>query len=383
VAYVGAGTVEFIADGSEGLRSGAYWFMEMNTRLQVEHPVTEAITGLDLVEWQFRIAAGETLPLTQDRVPLRGHAVEARIYAEDPSRGFLPSTGTLLALQFPDGVRVDTGVERGSAITPYYDPMIAKMIAHAPTREVALDKLAVGLEHTVAAGPHTNLALLAALCRSEKFRSGTFDTGFIERNLTTLAGDADNRAVAALGAATLLARDMARIEQSLDRAADMPPSPWDRTDGFQLNGRRVTTLSLSVDGEPVEAHVTFGEGALVVAVDGATAALDATAIEGPDAIYVLRRGRQIVVKRADLGAGDLDRGSGDGQIKAPMHGKVLALLVGDGEQVVKGQRLAIIEAMKMEHALTAPRDGRVAGIAVTAGSQVAEGAKLMIVEAAD
>src|SRR4029079_8035689 len=164
VGYVGAGTVEFIADGSEGLRPGAYWFMEMNTRLQVEHPVTEAITGLDLVEWQFRIASGETLPLTQDRVPVQGHAVEARIYAEDPARGFLPSTGTLLALQFPEGVRVDTGVAKGSAITPHYDPMIAKMIAHAPTREAALDKLASALEHTIAAGPYTNLAMLSGLC---------------------------------------------------------------------------------------------------------------------------------------------------------------------------------------------------------------------------
>jgi 3-methylcrotonyl-CoA carboxylase alpha subunit len=261
--------------------------------------------------------------------------------------------------------------------------MIAKMIAHAPTREAALDKLGAALDHTVAAGPHTNLALLSGLRRAGEFRAGRFDTGFIERNMTTLVGSSDERAAAAVGAATLLARDMARIEQSLDHASDTPPSPWDATDGFQLTGRRIATLSLSVDGEPTEAHVTFGEGAPAVAVDGVSAALDATAIEGPDAIYVLRRGRQIVVRRADLGAGDLDRGSGDGQIKAPMHGKVLALLVADGEQVVKGQRLAIIEAMKMEHALTAPRDGRIAGIAVAAGSQVAEGAKLMIVEAAD
>ncbi len=186
VGYVGAGTVEFIADGSNGLRPDGYWFMEMNTRLQVEHPVTEAITGLDLVEWQFRIAAGESLPLTQDDVPLQGHAVEARIYAEDPARGFLPSTGTLLALQFPDGVRVDTGVAQGSAITPYYDPMIAKMIAHAPTREAALDRLASALERTIAAGPYTNLALLAALCRAAEFRAGNFDTGFIERHMATL-----------------------------------------------------------------------------------------------------------------------------------------------------------------------------------------------------
>src|SRR5712671_601755 len=312
VGYVGAGTVEFIADGSAGLRSGGFWFMEMNTRLQVEHPVTEAITGLDLVEWQFRIAAGEALPLRQDGVPLRGHAVEARIYAEDPARGFLPSTGTLLALRFPDGVRVDTGVTEGGAITPYYDPMIAKMIAHAPTREAALDKLAAALEHTIAAGPHTNLALLAALCRTDGFRGGTFDTGFIERNLATLGGGRGDRAAAAFGAAKLLARETARIAENLDRAPDVPVSPWDATDGFQLAGVRATTLPLLVDGEPVDAHVTYGAHGSTVAVDGVPAALDAIAIEAADAIYVLRQGRQTVVRRADLGSGDLDHADGDG-----------------------------------------------------------------------
>ena len=383
VGYIGAGTVEFIADGSKGLRPDGYWFMEMNTRLQVEHPVTEAVTGLDLVEWQFRIAAGEKLPFGQDRVPLQGHAVEARIYAEDPARGFLPSTGTLLALQFPDGVRVDTGVTQGSAITPYYDPMIAKMIAHAPTRIEALNKLAVALEHTVAAGPHTNLGLLAALCRSEEFREAKFDTGFIDRHLATLGGGGVDTAAAAAGAAELMACDIARIGQSLDRVRDTPASPWDTTDGFQLSGRRAITLPLLVDGETLAAEVKYGANGPTVAVDGVPAALDATAIEAADAIYVLRRGRQTVVRRADLGFGDLDRADGDGQIKAPMHGKVLALLVDNGDRVEKGQRLAIIEAMKMEHALTAPCSGCIADIAVAAGGQVAEGARLMTIEVMD
>ena len=208
VGYVGAGTVEFIADSATGLRPGGYWFMEMNTRLQVEHPVTEAVTGLDLVEWQLRIASGEKLPLSQAQVPLNGHAVEARIYAEDPERGFLPSTGALVALKFPEGVRVDTGVEQGSAISPYYDPMIAKMIAHAPTREVALDRLAQALGRTVAAGPRTNLGFLADLCRAEPFRKGAFDTGFIDRNLETLTVS-DHSAAAAFGAQQLLMQDRA------------------------------------------------------------------------------------------------------------------------------------------------------------------------------
>lgn len=379
VGYVGAGTVEFIADSAKGLRPDGYWFMEMNTRLQVEHPVTEAVTGLDLVEWQLRAASGEKLPLTQEQVPLNGHAVEARIYAEDPERGFLPSTGTLVALQFPEGVRVDTGVEQGSAITPYYDPMIAKMIVHAPTRAVALDHLALALDRTIAAGPRTNLGFLADLCRAGEFRKGAFDTGFIDRNLATLTVS-DHSAAAAFGAARLLARDTARIAGNLDPVSDILVSPWDATDGFQLSGPRTLQIPLLVDGEQASATVAYGSSGVSVAVDGMPAALDAIAVETPDAVYVLRKGRQIVVRRADVDAGDLDHADGGGEIKAPMHGKVLALLVAAGDSVVKGQRLAIIEAMKMEHALVAPRDGKVSEVAVAAGSQVAEGARLMTID---
>ena len=186
--YEGAGTIEFIADGAGGLKADGFWFMEMNTRLQVEHPVTEAVTGLDLVEWQFRIAAGEKLPLSQAQVPLDGHAVEARLYAEDPERGFLPSTGKLLALQFPqgEGLRIDTGVEAGSEVTPFYDPMIAKLIAHGKSRDEALDRLAAALDKTVVVGPRSNAGFLAALCRADEFRKGNFDTGFIDRHLAAL-----------------------------------------------------------------------------------------------------------------------------------------------------------------------------------------------------
>jgi 3-methylcrotonyl-CoA carboxylase alpha subunit len=188
VGYVGAGTVEFIAEASKGLAADRFWFMEMNTRLQVEHPVTEAVTGLDLVEWQFRVASGEPLPLAQGDVPLAGHAVEARLYAEDPEKGFLPSTGRLVALDFPsgEGIRVDAGVTAGSDVTPYYDPMIAKLIAHGRNRAEALDRLASALDRTRVAGPRTNLAFLAALVKSDGFRGEQFDTGFIERNLAAL-----------------------------------------------------------------------------------------------------------------------------------------------------------------------------------------------------
>jgi 3-methylcrotonyl-CoA carboxylase alpha subunit len=344
--------------------------------------VTEAVTGLDLVEWQFCIAAGERLPLAQEQIALRGHAVEARIYAEDPARGFLPSTGTLVALSFPEGVRVDTGVEQGSEISPHYDPMIAKMIAHAPTREAALDQLALALSGTIAAGPRTNLELLAGLCRADEFRRGNVDTGFIDRHMAALGGAEMDRAAAAFGAGRLLAQDLARIGRNFDQNPDVPASPWDATDAFQLSGIRQSAIPILVDGEPVEATLSYSSAGALVAVDGVPAALDATAIEAADAIYVLRHGRQTVVRRADVGPGDVDH-AGDGLIKAPMHGKVLALLVAEGDMVTKGQRLAIIEAMKMEHTLTAPRAGRICGIAVSKDSQVVEGAKLMAIESTD
>jgi 3-methylcrotonyl-CoA carboxylase alpha subunit len=346
----------------------------------VEHPVTEAVTGLDLVAWQFRVAAGEKLPLAQRDIPLKGHAVEARIYAEDPARGFLPSTGTLVALRFPQGVRVDTGVEQGSAISPYYDPMIAKMIAHGASRNEALQKLAVAIEATVAAGPRTNLALLSALCRAPDFQAGTFDTGFIDRHPALLGSSEPDRAAAAFGVARLLAQETARIGQAVNCQSGAPASPWDAIDGFQLSGPRQVTLPFLADGEPAEARIAYGPAGTTITVEGEAAATDATVVEA-DAIYVLRHGRQTAVRRAEAGSGDLDHADGDGQIRAPMHGKVLALLVAEGDRVEKGQRLAIVEAMKMEHALTSRRAGRVTGIAVSVGTQVAEGAGLMTIEA--
>ena len=212
VGYVGAGTVEFIADGTKGLRADAFWFIEMNTRLQVEHPVTEAVTALDLVEWQFRVASGEKLPLAQSQVRIDGHAIEARLYAEDPESGFLPSTGRIVAMELPADIRVDSGVEAGGEVTPYYDAMIAKLIAHAPTREAALDRLAAALDRTVIAGPRSNVAFLAALTRASEFRQGKVDTGFIDRNLAALGAvprKADF-AAAALGVEQLLRHKASR-----------------------------------------------------------------------------------------------------------------------------------------------------------------------------
>ena len=380
VGYVGAGTVEFIADGAKGLRPDGFWFMEMNTRLQVEHPVTEAITGQDLVEWQFRVAAGEKLPLKQSEVAPKGHAVEARLYAEDTERGFLPSTGKLIALRFPehDGIRIDTGVEEGAEVTSFYDPMIAKVIAHAPTRDEALDRLAAALDGIVAAGPRTNLAFLAALCRADGFRAGKFDTGFIDRNLDALGAvpHAIDKEAAAAGATRLITRRGTRIAVGED--PDAPASPWDATDAFQLGGARSVSVPVLVDGRLAAARIGYGEGAGVT-VDDVAADPAATVIAADDAAYVLRQGRQTIVRLVEGDALEIDHGGGDGVIRAPMHGKVLALLVEKGAQVKKGHRLAVIEAMKMEHALTAPHDGLVAEVAVEAGQQVADGARIMVV----
>ncbi|HEV2078972.1 MAG TPA: acetyl-CoA carboxylase biotin carboxylase subunit, partial [Allosphingosinicella sp.] len=252
VDYVGAGTIEFIADASEGLQADRIWFMEMNTRLQVEHPVTEAITGLDLVELQFRVASGERLPFAQEDLAIRGHAVEARLYAEDPEKEFLPSTGKLWALAFPEGegIRIDTGVEAGGEVTPYYDPMIAKLIAHAPTREEALDRLARALGETVVAGPKTNIAFLKRLCEAEEFRAGQFDTAFIDRNLEALGAVAipPDPAVVAAGALYLVERDRERLMRAAaERAGDLQ-GPWWSDDGFQLLGGREVGMPLVVDG---------------------------------------------------------------------------------------------------------------------------------------
>jgi 3-methylcrotonyl-CoA carboxylase alpha subunit len=380
VGYVGAGTVEFIVDGAKGVRADGFWFMEMNTRLQVEHPITEAITGLDLVEWQFRVAAGEALPLAQDAVPLRGHAVEARLYAEDPEKGFLPSSGRLVALEFPvaDGIRIDTGVESGAEVSPFYDPMIAKVIAHAATRDEALDKLARTLDRTIALGPRTNLGFLAALARSADFREQVFDTGFIDRNLAALGAVPQNpdRAAAACGVASLMARDADRIAA---RAAGSD-SPWDVQDAFQLSGRRTLQVPFRVDGERAVADVAYDGDRIDISVDGERAAADFIAIDGPSAVYVLRKGRQTVVKLKDAEI-DVEHLDDSGVVAAPMHGKVLAILVEAGATVAKGQRVAVIEAMKMEHSLLAPMDGTVTEVAAAVGGQVAEGAKVLVIEA--
>jgi 3-methylcrotonyl-CoA carboxylase alpha subunit len=386
VAYRGAGTVEFVADGTAGLRDDAIWFIEMNTRLQVEHPVTEQITGLDLVEWQFRIAAGEKLPLRQDQIRFSGHAVEARIYAEDPEHEFLPSTGTIVALEFPATIRVDSGVAAGDDVPPFYDPMIAKFIAHAPTRDGALDRLAQALDVTVIAGVRTNVPLLANLCRAAAFRDGKVDTGFVDRNLAALSAAArePDWAAAARGAAHLLAglaiapQDMPAHEE--DGASPEEYSPWSAGDAFQLGGKREISLPIVVDGEDAEALIAYGNAGARVTVRGAEPAADVRLFEVGAQAYILRAGRQTRVRIKDFATRSLEFGGGDNVIKAPMHGRVLVLFAAVGERVMRGQRLAVIEAMKMEHTLRAPFAGTVKELPVSTGAQVVEGAPIMVLE---
>lgn len=379
VGYVGAGTVEFIADAREGLRPNRFYFMEMNTRLQVEHPVTEAVTGLDLVELQFRVAAGERLPFGQEDLAIVGHAIEARLYAEDPESGFLPSTGKLWRVRLPEGegIRVDSGVREGDEITPYYDPMLAKVIAFGPTRPKALDRLAAALRETVIAGPKTNIGLLEELCEAKEFRAGALDTGFIDRNLDALV--MQRRPVARQAVAAGALHLLNRQAKGPSPSAATRFSPWTREDGFQLLGTRTIGVPLTIDGARQEAQLAWSASGPGLPADEAGDAGQRafTIVETGAGVVVVEDGRQTRIELYDPFAIDLEHMDEAGAIKAPMHGKLVAIFVKPGDRVEKGQRLAVIEAMKMEHVLLAPAAGEITDVAAEAGAQVAEGARLI------
>jgi 3-methylcrotonyl-CoA carboxylase alpha subunit len=382
--YRGAGTVEFIVDPNKrSYEDGSFYFLEMNTRLQVEHPVTEAVTGLDLVEWQFRIAAGEKLPLAQNDIRLKGHAVEARIYAEDPENNFLPSPGKLHGLHLAqgDGIRIDSGVEQGDEISGHYDPMIAKVIAHAPSREGALNRLAHALAHTVVAGPRANVAFLHALSMLPAVREGKADTGLIAREATALGSwphQLDCAAVAR-AAAFLIEREQKRISVRAFKRSNEKFSPWNTLDAFGFGGVRETSYALDAGGKRVTARVRFDADGMHVSVNG-TRAADCAVIEAGASAIAWHKSRQTIVTLDDDAAADTAQAGGDGVIVAPMHGKVLAVLVSAGERVTKGQRIGVIEAMKMEHAIVAPIDGEVAELAVAVGDQVTERARIAVIK---
>jgi acetyl/propionyl-CoA carboxylase alpha subunit len=351
VDYVGAGTIEFIADASDGLKPDRIWFMEMNTRLQVEHPVTESITGTDLVEWQLRVAAGETLPLQQSDLHINGHAIEVRLYAEDPQKGFLPSIGRLERLHLPNSVRVDTGVREGDAVTPFYDPMIAKVIAHDATREDTAAKLAMALEQIEIAGLQTNNAFLIRALTHSDFVRGDVDTGFFDRHLSDL-----------VPAATTPARSLQAAAQLILAEFDGGGSsdPWSSHDGFRLGARTRPALEFVVDGERV----------LVPVMDAPSPEKAVRLASG--AIAVMDRGETFVVQPYDPFAAADAAGAATDRIVTPMPGKIVQLLVKAGDVVKRGQPLAVLEAMKMEHTLSAPADDTIESVNVAVGDQVAE-----------
>ncbi|WP_172293731.1 acetyl/propionyl/methylcrotonyl-CoA carboxylase subunit alpha [Pseudoruegeria sp. HB172150] len=381
IGYSGAGTVEFIVDGSRGLRPDGFWFMEMNTRLQVEHPVTEAITGLDLVEWQLRVASGEPLPMRQEDVPLTGHAFEARLYAEDVPAGFLPATGTLSHLQFPQDARIDSGVRSGDTISPFYDPMIAKVIAHGPTREIALRRLASALDRTEVVGCVTNLSFLAALARHKGFAAGEVDTGLIARDID--------------GLTRVEAPSPARLAQIAMAGAGLLEDGG-AVNGFTLWQPLVRSVVLGLGETEVTAKIAcHGADAADVDVDGTTVSAERAGagwrFDGmPAAAWQIASGAVTLFGPGGFSARIVDPlerdaagAAGADVIEAPMPGMLAQVLVSAGDTVSAGQKLAVLEAMKMEHALTAPREAVVAEILVAAGTQIEAHAPLIRFEPED
>ncbi|WP_199432424.1 acetyl-CoA carboxylase biotin carboxylase subunit [Qaidamihabitans albus] len=381
VGYVGAGTVEFIVSARD---AEEFFFMEMNTRLQVEHPVTELVTGIDLVEWQLRVAAGQALSLTQRDVRLDGHAVEARVYSEDPARGFVPTGGTVLDVAEPAGagVRVDSGIQRDAVVGSHYDPMLAKVIAWGPDRAVALHRLDRALAETAVLGVHTNVAFLRALVRDADVRAGRLDTGLVERKVAELVAGA-------------VPGDFF-VAAALDRLLDLQPEgpvidPWDVPSGWRLGARGSVTFRLRAGDTESLVRVEGLAGDALVSVDGAE----------PVAVSARRHGRDLEVR----GAGEFRRyrraqapdgtlwlaGEGHcaaigerpnllathaesteaGPVTSPMPGTVLVVKVARGDAVAAGTPLLVVEAMKMEHTITAPVDGIVTELHVQAGQQVA------------
>ena len=373
IGYAGAGTIEFIVDGSRGLRPDGFWFMEMNTRLQVEHPVTEAITGVDLVEWQLRVASGEPLPLRQDQLTITGHAFEARLYAEDVPAGFLPATGRLAHLQFAGNARVETGVRQGDTISPWYDPMIAKVITYGPTRAIALSALETALIDSEVAGTVTNIDFLVALTRHKGFRAGQVDTGLIDRDLDQLIDQSEppavTRALAVLGVAGL--HDPS-VQGGVTLWAPLKRTvTWEGGDGIvEVHGPGRATVTL--DGQSHDIEWRGGRWW----VDGSPRR--SRIVAHPAGVSVFG-GRRVTLVPQD----PLDReteAAGGGLTLSPMPGLVKAVFVTPGQQVAAGDRLAILEAMKMEHTLTAARDGTVAEVLAAAGDQVEAGAPLIRLE---
>ncbi|CAN7637823.1 acetyl/propionyl/methylcrotonyl-CoA carboxylase subunit alpha [Pseudoduganella sp. LjRoot289] len=419
VGYVGAGTVEFIAN-----QDGSFYFMEMNTRLQVEHPVTEMITGTDLVEWQLRVAAGEALPKTQDELKIHGHAIEARIYAENPEKGFLPSIGTLRHMDTPDavnfelggvagfpaGVRIDSGVREGDAISPFYDPMIAKLIVWGADRKQALARMSQALAQYQIVGLAANIAFLKRLVEGQAFATADLDTGLIERNHEALfpAAQAAPAGALALAAVALIeAEKEASAAQSGANAAD----PWGQALGWRMNTAYTRSLSFSDDyaaalpSKAYDVQLTYRDSDWVFQLPAGpdsqperlslmsqqgsefSIKLGDTAWHGSvrrdgDLFHVFTGGAHYALNYKDPMAHAGESEAEGGRLTAPMPGKVVAVLAEKGQSVKKGDPLVIMEAMKMEHTISAPHDGLVEEVLYAVGDQVSDGAPLLAFKAA-
>ncbi|KQQ45990.1 3-methylcrotonyl-CoA carboxylase [Rhizobium sp. Leaf311] len=391
VGYVGAGTVEFIVN-----QDGSFYFMEMNTRLQVEHPVTEMVTGLDLVEWQLRVAYGEPLPLRQEDVLLIGHAIEARIYAEDADAGFLPSIGTIRHLGLPATdarVRVDSAVDAGDAISPHYDPMIAKLIVHGADREEALKRMGEALGSIQIVGLTANVGFLSRLVQTPSFSGADLDTGLIER---------EQEGLFAASSVPDEVWYLAALDELLHDEPEQNASPWTAIDGWRLNGRAERRIELSCRGETCEitafssgkgwtlalssardtsvfaqGHARRSGAAAIVSVRLGERRCEATIVKDADDRHVFHSGQSYVVRRLPDLQWESGTQTGSGGLRAPMPGSVIALLAETGASVKAGDPLLIMEAMKMEHTITAPSDGTLASFHYAVGDQVLAGAELV------
>lgn len=398
IDYRGAGTCEFLVD-----EDGSPYFIEMNTRIQVEHPVTELITGLDLVELQLRVAGGEALPFSQDDVQVNGHAIEARLYAEDPARGFLPQTGRLAAFEIPANpgrIRVDTGVAAGDAISVHYDPMIAKVVAWGETRETAARELTLALAGTEIAGLATNIDFLADTLRHPAFLAAELDTHFIERHETALMGGPGRPSAQALAAAVALMLEEQKAEAALLTGGDAN-SPWASNDGFRVNQDLEELYRFQDEEGPIDVTLVWADGGQKLNLGGQVADFAYRVPAGGDAPWSIRladRSFQARVARAGdaivagvdgrrwrlaplaLGA-EADLDAAGGSLSAPMPGKIVRVSVKDGQKVKKGAALVALEAMKMEHVITAPADGVVEAVNCAEGDQVEEGVELVAFQA--
>jgi 3-methylcrotonyl-CoA carboxylase alpha subunit len=374
VNYENAGTIEFIADASDGLKPDRIWFMEMNTRLQVEHPVTEEITGEDLVEWQLRVASGEKLPKAQSELSITGHAIEARLYAEDPAKGFLPSVGQLEIFRLGDGVRIETGFAEADRVAPFYDPMIAKLVIHREDRQDAIDELAAACANTCVWRVATNATFLASCLVHRDFRNGHISTGFIAAHEELLTNyEPMKRELRESVAPALLLREMTgdSLDVTLIDARVAEPLATLETSSFRLNASPTETVFADAGGgfEPFLIQAGWEDSLVRV-------------ISVSSGLVLFEKGLPLFITTEARGTGT-SHGVHDGEIEAPMPGRVTAVEVSQGDKVVKGQRLLTLEAMKMEHALTAPFDGTVAELSAAPGQQVGEGAVLAKVKIAE